>query len=183
MRGKNITSTIILPETETHIIATGLGNDTLELSINGLFAASIGSYLGLPDLFDTQTGASGIGQFGLMDGASFFAYNGVFPPEPSAWEKIYLGWTTPMMVSTNSSNISVPAVSSFRTGQDTIYKIPITSSEYFLVENRSRDREHGLQVTSVLNDGSTKIFSFSEDTVGFNYAEIYNLWGSCYRCQ
>jgi len=29
---------------------TGSGNDTIQLSINGMFAASIGSYLGLPDL-------------------------------------------------------------------------------------------------------------------------------------
>ncbi|HVN47202.1 MAG TPA: immune inhibitor A domain-containing protein, partial [Bacteroidota bacterium] len=176
--GATIKNTMILPETETHIVSTGLGNDTLELSMNGLFAASIGSFLGLPDLFDTQTGASGIGQYGLMDGAGFFAYNGVFPPEPSAWEKIFLGWTAPISVSTNATNLPVPAVSSFRTGQDTIYKIPITSSEYFLVENRSRDLAHGLHITSVMNDGTTTMYSFAEDTNGFNYSDIYNLWGS-----
>jgi hypothetical protein len=178
VRGGNIQATMILPETETRIFSTSLGNDTLQLSTNGLFAASIGSYLGLPDLFNTKTGASGIGQFGLMDGASFFAYSGVFPPEPSAWEKIYLGWTTPIVLSSNSTNILLPAVGSFRTGQDTIYKIPITSSEYFLVENRNRDsKQNGQHIKSVLGN-DTLNFSFSKDTAGFNYSEIYDLKGS-----
>jgi hypothetical protein len=179
VRGGKIKTTMILPETETQIFSTSLGNDTLQLSTNGLFAASIGSYLGLPDLFNTKTGASGIGEFGLMDGASFFAYNGVFPPEPSAWEKIYLGWTTPIVLSTDSTNVLLPAVGSTNIGgQDTIYKIPITSSEYFLVENRNRDpKQNGQHIKSVVGT-DTLNFSFSTDTAGFNYSEIYDLHGS-----
>jgi len=62
-----IKNTIILPETESRNTPGNTGPDTLlQLSINGLFAASVGSYLGLPDLFNTKTGSSGIGQFGLM---------------------------------------------------------------------------------------------------------------------
>ncbi|OGU76130.1 MAG: hypothetical protein A3G43_06475 [Ignavibacteria bacterium RIFCSPLOWO2_12_FULL_56_21] len=132
-----IRNTMILPETESRVYATSGTNDTLEISFNGLFAASIGSHLGLPDLFDTQTGASGIGQHGLMDGASFFAFRGLFPPEPSAWEKIALGWVEPIMVTSPIDTIILPAVGS--TKKDSIYKVPISNTEYFLVENRARD--------------------------------------------
>ena len=88
-----IKNSIVLPETEVRQIPS-IGDDiTLKLSINGLLAASIASHLGLPDLFDTKTGRTAIGRFGLMDGQSIFTYSGIAPPEPSAWEKLQIGWT------------------------------------------------------------------------------------------
>ncbi|HMK37977.1 MAG TPA: hypothetical protein VK569_01470, partial [Bacteroidota bacterium] len=75
-----ITNTVIMPETETRTLPTATTPYQLDLGINGLLCASLGSYLGLPDLFDTQSGASGIGRFGLMDGESLFSFRGVFPP-------------------------------------------------------------------------------------------------------
>ncbi len=163
-----IKNTIILPETETRYISP----DTVQLSINGMFAASVGSYLGLPDLFDTQTGSSGIGAFGLMDGAAIFAYNGLFPPEPSAWEKMYLGWVAPITIASSKSNIYVPAGGlKYPPKQDTIYRIPISSSEYFLVENRNRNpRGIGLNLKIADANGDTLWRHFSADTAGFLYS-------------
>lgn len=83
----NIQNTMILPETESREITGVTGSALLELTINGLIVSSIASHLGLPDLFDTETGLSAIGRFGLMDGQSIFAYSGLFPPQPSAWKK------------------------------------------------------------------------------------------------
>jgi hypothetical protein len=167
----SIKNTMILPETESRIINSSSGNDTIQLSINGMFTASIGSYLGLPDLFNTQTGQSGIGQFGLMDGAAIFAFSGLFPPEPSAWEKMYLGWLTPITIGSSSTNISVPAVGiKYPPRQDTVYKIPITSSEYFLIENRSRNpKGTGLDIEIADIKGNTLWRHFDQDTTGFNY--------------
>ena len=167
-----IKNTIILPETESRIIPSDAGDDTLQLSMNGMFAASVGSYLGLPDLFNTLTGSSGIGEYGLMDGAGIFAYNGLFPPEPCAWEKIYLGWvTTPIIIVNSSANVSVPAVGlKYPLKQDTIYKIPISSSEYFLVENRNRNpKGTGLDIKIANANGDTLWRHFNQDTVGFRY--------------
>ncbi len=173
-----IKNTIILPETESRVISTGAGSDSLQYSINGLFAASIGSFLGLPDLFDTKTGRSGIGQFGLMDGAGIFAYNGLFPPEPSAWEKITLGWVQPMTITTSTSILQVPAVGLTSSSTDTIYKIPINQSEYFLLENRSRDPEgNGQWVTTVKNNVDI-LRHYGSDTAGFNYYDVKNIDGS-----
>ncbi len=177
-RSALIKTTIILPETESHVLSTTLGNDTLQLSINGMFAASIGSYLGLPDLFDTKTGRSGIGQFGLMDGAGIFAYNGLFPPEPSAWEKIWLGWVSPITIRSTSANLQVPAVGLTNTGQDTIYKILISESEYYLVENRNRNPKGILDINIAKAHGETLWRHFGQDTIGFKYYDVKGISGS-----
>ncbi len=167
-----VKNTIILPETESRDIS----GDTLQLSINGLFAASIGSYLGLPDLFDTKTGRSGIGQFGLMDGAGIFAYRGLFPPEPSAWEKIQLRWAVPQLVQ-NSCTLTLPAVGLTNTGQDVIYKIPISNSEYFLLENRNRDPEGNGQTLTIVKNG-VDTYQHLTDATAFIYYDITGISGS-----
>jgi len=173
-----ITNSMIIPETETRVFVSGSRSDTLQLGINGLLAASFGSFLGLPDLFDTNTGRSGIGQFGLMDGASIFAYNGLFPPEPSAWEKVFLNWTAPIVAPPGVSVVSLPAVGLTTTGNDTIYKIPITEREYFLVENRSRDPLGDGQRLSLIQNGTLVTRHYARDSIGFFFNDIRGIVGS-----
>ena len=139
-----ISHTIILPRTNTRAGESITGETfLLPLSINGLLTAQIGSHLGLPDLFNTQTGESGIGRFGLMDGAGIFSYNGLFPPELSAWEKIHLGWETPTVLlpatlqPDEAITVDLPAASLRQ--PDSIVKIPLSTDEYYLIENRHRD--------------------------------------------
>jgi hypothetical protein len=171
----SVKNTIILPETESRDIS----GEILQLSINGLFAASIGSYLGLPDLFDTKTGRSGIGQFGLMDGAGIFAFSGLFPPEPSAWEKIYLGWVVPKSIQSSGVTVSLPSVGLTNAGQDIIYKIPISQPEYFLLENRNRDPEgNGQTLTIVKNGADSSQYFRTDDTAGFTYYNVKKISGS-----
>ena len=173
-----ITNTLLLPETESRIFTSGLSADTVQESINGLLANSFGSFLGLPDLFDTKTGLTGIGDFGLMDPAGNLSfYSGLFPPEPSAWEKVFLGWVTPIIVSSGTSTISLPAVG-LKTGRDTVYKIPITDREYFLIENRSRDPYQNGQRLTMRKGNSIFTRSFSMDTSGFDYADVSSISGS-----
>jgi Secretion system C-terminal sorting domain len=175
VHGAYITNTIILPETESRDISGELN----QLSINGLFAASVGSYLGLPDLFNTSNGRSGIGQFGLMDGADIFAFSGLFPPEPCAWEKIYLGWVVPKQIQSSNETITLPAVGLTSAGQNTIYKIPITQSEYFLLENRNRDPEgNGQTLTIVKNGADTSQYFRTDDSAGFIYYDVNKINGS-----
>lgn len=162
-----IPNTIIIPETESREISSFGSTFLFEISINGLLCASVGSYLGLPDLFDTETGLSAIGRFGLMDGQSIFAYNGLFPPEPSPWEKYYLGWIEPVTISPGEYLLNLKSRLASN-GTDTIlYKIPINSEEYFLVENRSRDVfNNGAVITYKINN---QVFTktFLKDTTGF----------------
>lgn len=160
---KLVTNSMILPETESREIQTLTGTALLELSINGLLAASFGSYLGLPDLFDTHTGKSAIGRFGLMDGQAMFAYAGLFPPEPSAWEKIFLGWVEPVIIDKDTQNVEVLTRLFSTNNQKTIYKIPINSREYYLIENRQRDaRNDGVKIKSQLGVNLLE-YNFSSD--------------------
>lgn len=172
--GFKITNTIIMPETETRELPATPTNVLLRLGINGLLAASVGSFLGLPDLFDTNTGKSGIGRFGLMDGQAIFSFDGLFPPEPSAWEKYWLGWLQPVTVSSGDTTLkALPAIStSDRPDRvDTVYRVPISASEYFLVENRNRDwAQNGQRITSSYR-GTTRQQTFVRDTAGFDPRE------------
>ncbi|MFI5251375.1 MAG: T9SS type A sorting domain-containing protein [Bacteroidota bacterium] len=172
-----IANTMILPETEDRQLSSVGGNFLLQLGINGLFAASIGSYLGLPDLFDTKTGKSGIGRFGLMDGQSIFSWNGVFPPEPSAWERFYLGWVDPVTISRGDSFYTLPAAG-FRSTSDSIYRVSISEKEYFLVENRNRDAHHDGAKITVARNSQIDTLSWTRDTTaGFNAFDQDSLWG------
>ena len=169
-----IPNSIVIPETESRSVP-GLGGDVfLEYSINGLLCASLGNFFGLPDLFDTKTGRTAIGRFGLMDGQSIFSFNGVFPPEPSAWEKYWLGWIDPVVVAPGQRTLSLPAVAL----ADTVYRIPIGAREYYLVENRNRDPlQNGQRITMVYN-GATVVKTYPRDTTGFNAFDIAGLQGT-----
>ncbi|MFH0991771.1 MAG: T9SS type A sorting domain-containing protein [bacterium] len=173
-----ITNSLILPETESRPIRTISRLDTLQLSVNGLLANSFGSFLGLPDLFDTKTGRTAIGAYGLMDGASIGTFNGLFPPEPSAWEKVHLGWVQPITVPDGLASISLPAVGLTQAGMDTIYKVPISDSEYFLIENRSRDPQMNGQHITVRQGSSLTTVSFMRDSTGFITDDASRVSGS-----
>jgi len=109
-----VRQTVILPRTESRPGFNFVEEAPLllELSINGLLAASFFNFLGVPDLFNTETGESAIGPFGLMDPLGIFAYSGLFAPEPSPWTKYYLGWLEPQdLVGDGPQTVTLPAAS------------------------------------------------------------------------
>lgn len=151
----HVTNSLIMPETLSRRGEDVSGQEVvLQLSINGLLCASIGSHLGLPDLFNTENGQSAIGRFGLMDGRSFFSYSGLFPPEPSAWEKIYLNWESPEQIQVDrNSPVQLPAAS--RHEPNSVARYSLSSDEYYLVENRHRDPQgFGVDLTIRQSDGT-----------------------------
>ena len=108
-----------------------------------------------------------------MDGQAIFSFAGLFPPEPSAWEKYWLGWVEPITLQAGEQTISLPAVAL----ADTIYRVPISASEYFLIENRNRDPlRNGQTITSTFN-GATRQQRFLHDTTHFNAFDISALAG------
>lgn len=172
-----ITNTAIIPETESRELNTLSGNILFEITINGLLCATVGSHLGLPDLFDTETGLSAIGRFGLMDGQSIFAYNGCFPPELSAWEKIYLGWANPVELSPNNYNINLTTKFASTLSDTVILKVPINSSEYYLIENKQRDASADGSTIKYKVGDNTFVKSFLKDTTGFRSYDTDSLAG------
>ncbi len=123
---------IILPETQNQ--------ENLDLGLLGTMTLLFGSQIGMPSLFDTESGRAGIGAWGLMDQGSY-NFQGFIPAEPSAWEKVYMGWEEPVVVQSQSD---VRIGSSRTVTAPHIIKVPVTASEYFLIENRQRDpnRDH-----------------------------------------
>ncbi len=157
-----VNNSLIIPRTQsrrgTDISGTPF---VLPLSVNGMLTAQLGSHIGLPDLFNTETGESGIGRFGLMDGAGIFAFNGLFPPELSAWEKQFLGWATAEEAEQTAENrIDLPAAS--LRSENGLSRISISADEYFLLENRHRDiAGDGVRLTIKKNDGTTVFQNFT----------------------
>jgi len=175
--GSLISNTIILPETESREESGFGGVALLELSINGLIVSSIASHMGLPDLFDAETGKSAIGRFGLMDGQSLFAFAGLFPPEPSAWEKIYLGWENPIVINSDAQNISVATSQFSQLDSNRIIKVPINSTEYYLIENRARDANNDGTTLTYKVGGQIRTINFNDDLDNFNNAIVDTLKG------
>jgi hypothetical protein len=173
----HIVNSLILPETENREVSSFGQTSLYQITINGLIVASIASYLGLPDLFDTNTGLSAIGRFGLMDGQAIFSYSGLFPPEPSAWEKIFLGWAQPITVSPGTYNIDLTAGLAATLADSVILKVPINSSEYYLMENRERDVNNNGSILTIQLGGQTITKIFTKDTAGYYSFAVDSVYG------
>ena len=176
--GFAIKNSLMIPSTEIRNLDLTSGNVLLQLGMNGILVASFGSYIGLPDLFNTQSGKTSIGRFGLMDGQSIFSFNGIFPPEPSAWEKIYLGWVSPITISNGDSFYKVKTSSVDNPSDSTMFKVLMNSKEYFLIENRNRDADNNGQVVYTHNRAFHDSTKFTQDVPGFVYYDIYNVNGN-----
>ena len=151
--GHPVTNSMVIPRTESRLGVDALTSEPflIELSTNGLLAASFFNYLGVPDLFNTETGDSAIGPFGVMDALGIFAYSGLFPPEPSAWTKQFLGWADPVGAATDGL---VRLKASGLEAANESARVPISDAEYFLVENRHRDPDgDGLRLRVWTHDG------------------------------
>ncbi|MCF8412098.1 MAG: T9SS type A sorting domain-containing protein [Melioribacteraceae bacterium] len=173
-----ITNTLIMPETESRE-EEGFGEvNLLELSMNGLLVANIASHIGLPDLFNTSTGQTSIGRFGLMDPQSFFTYRGVIPPEPSAWEKYFLGWIEPLEINPPGQyQIELAAYETALANETSAIKIPINSTEYYLIENRKRDANKDGATISYYDGDVLKTTNFNGDVDGFQFYGVDSLKG------
>jgi len=172
-----IPNSMIMPETESRESENILGTTLVELSFNGLLVANIGSFIGLPDLFNTSTGESAIGRFGLMDGESFFSFRGLFPPQPSAWEKIKLGWAQPVSISPGNYDINLITDIASTISDTVILKVPITSKEYYLIENRNRDARNDGAIVKYISGSDTLQKIFTKDDFGFNNSDVDSLSG------
>jgi len=103
----------------------------------GTFVHEFGHDLGLPDLYDIDGSSYGIGRWGVMSSGSWNG-GGASPAHFCAWSKVKLGWVSPVEVMNPRSNMTISQV---ETGGK-VYKLPIgdplTSDEYFLLENRQQ---------------------------------------------
>jgi len=143
MKLNNIDKGILLPESLNLIyydtiedIYGNVGENglcDLQIGMTGLFAYLLGYEFGLSEMFDTETGDSGVGVFGLMDVGSFNG-RGIMPSPPNAWTREKMGWDTFLEDGTQFhqrySRHEISATSYPR-------KIDINQSEYYLLETVS----------------------------------------------
>jgi len=97
----------------------------------GTVAHETGHAFGLPDLYDTQGGTQGIGEFGLMGSGNYARpYS---PSRMEGWSMLELGWVTVDTLRTTGTVTMNPVATS-----DTVWAIPTqVAGEYFLLENRA----------------------------------------------
>ncbi len=142
----------------------------------GVYSHEFAHILGLPDQYDYGYQSEGTGMYTLMAGGSYGRninyrwYSGNTPVHLNAWDKWYLGFAEPIVVSSNQSITLNPVEYS-----KDIYKLVVPGSngrEYFLLENRQQigydtglsynvDGEslHGLVVYHIVDDMIQKKFN------------------------
>lgn len=101
----------------------------------GCFCHEVGHILGLPDLY-MEGYSPVVGGWCLM-GIGDQINKGRTPSHPSAWCKLHLGWTEPVIVNNIPQLYEIPGV----IDEKTIYKVEVQGSdgkEYFLLENRQQ---------------------------------------------
>lgn len=177
--GVPVRHSILIPRTESRRGMDFIQDQPflLELSINGMLAASFFNFLGVPDLFDTSSGESAIGPFGLMDPLGIFAYRGLFPPEPTGWTKYYLGWTEPYELDAAAGPVSHTLRAASLPESSDLARATISGAEYFLIENRYRDPEGDGLVLRVWKDGRIQEQRVQNGDETFNDLDISGFIG------
>ncbi|HMI32014.1 MAG TPA: M6 family metalloprotease domain-containing protein, partial [Candidatus Limnocylindrales bacterium] len=154
-----------LPESETQ--------DGYEFGMTGVTCHEFGHQLGLPDLYDTtgdENGYSqGLGAWDIMATGVWNA-NGYVPCEPSAWSKAYLGVIPSARLITDQA-VTLSQVERAVGANPRLAEIPVTQSEYFLLENREQDlNQNGVfDFDDVNGDGSFDFYTDSYQGAEFDY--------------
>ncbi len=117
----------------------------------GIMVHELGHDLSWPDLYDTDGSSEGVGEWSVMGSGSWLGttFSGDTPGHPSAWEKWYQGWLTPVQLQGTNTNYNVPRVEDNKTnsviqlldnpnGVDWSFGQTSGTGEYFLVENRQK---------------------------------------------
>ncbi len=147
-----------------HILANG-GNDTIDfpVSVNaemarvdqymigavGTVVHEFGHILNLPDLYDITGWSNGVGAFDLMGTGGWVgspaagAPEGTIPANMGAWTRYTMGWVTPTVVASAESVVTIRTsaidTTQYGVANQTMIKVPISQTEFFLIENRQQD--------------------------------------------
>jgi len=140
---------IILPETQNHLLfdiakdmfASSETPCEYQFGLTGTFSLMVGFAIGLPPMWNVESGESGIGVFGLMDQGSNNG-RGLIPAPPNAWTRIYAGWETPRVV-----RPELDVYLSSRS-ENNIVQVNINNREYYLIENRTNWHRNKVSIDS-----------------------------------
>ena len=133
-----LTDLIIIPESQNFLQyeeTRSLFEDAqdpcfYQVGLNGTLALMLGFHLGLPPLYNAETGRSLVGGFALMDQGSN-NFHGIVPAYPDAFSRIRAGWTVATTAHIGD-DVSLAVA-------DPPVRVSISDSEYYLIENRQRN--------------------------------------------
>ena len=133
----------------------------------------------MPDLYDTTPDDGGynqgIGNWDIMGGGVWNA-NGFVPAGLSAWSRYWMGFLAPTrVVATGPQTLS--QLERQAASDPRILQIPITQSEYFLIENRQRDLDGNGKFTfdDVNGDGCFDFYTDSYAGAEYDFFLPANL--------
>lgn len=121
----------------------------------GVYCHEFAIQLGLPDLYNTQTGLPILGPWDVMDKGTWDGDPpGSSPARMIAWCMIKLGWINGSMLAVASdSTVSNYTVDPIEVASNNVHavKIPISSQRYYLIEDRQHiGTDEALPSTGVL---------------------------------
>ncbi len=153
----SVSSALMMPESAVQ--------DGRATALNAVMAHEFGHQLGLVDLYNTQNFFSQVGDFALMDNNGFgtgidFGWPvgrvfGAIPLFPCAWSRAFLGLDEVHDLRDDTTNVEVVAAELRADPGSKIIRLPISETEYYLVENRL-DEIDG-KTTYVLADQTTSV--------------------------
>ena len=160
--------------------------DGYSFGMTGVLCHEFGHQLGrlvgqssMPDLYDTTPDeggySQGLGSWDIMAGGVWNA-NGFVPAGISAWTRLWLGFLAPTPVTANGTQ-TLCEVERPVTGDPRILQIPITQSEYFLLENRQHDPDKNGKFTfdDVNQDGCFDFYTDSYAGAEFDFFTPANM--------
>lgn len=151
---------------EVMVVSETASQDGLNWGVNGIIINQIGRFLGMPNTYDVVKGISRLGYFDMMDFAGYNAGNGFFPVLPSAWVRAYMGWANVQEIYPAEGRTLSFDLAAAGTGLGTeILKIPLSASEYLLIENRQRSWNEDGMVEVLLSDANTEDSSLTKKKI------------------
>ena len=133
-------------------------------SFFGVLAHHFGHLIGLPTLFDnvSSNGTSqGIGGYGIM-GIGAWNGAGYVPAPPCAWSRTYLGWEDVVEIDSASLGRELTSPSA-ENDKPKLYKISISDTEYFLLENMQQNPDNSMFVKASGDTVATYTFPLSDN--------------------
>ncbi|MFL2983768.1 MAG: T9SS type A sorting domain-containing protein [Candidatus Neomarinimicrobiota bacterium] len=146
----NVHHGIVLPETQNHLLydiskdmfADASNPCEYQYGLTGTLALMVGFAIGLPPLWNVNSGESRIGVFGLMDQGSNNG-RGIIPAPPTAWSRIHAGWEQPIYPHLGTL-LNLPSRS-----EGNIIKVNVRNDEYYLIENRINYVREDVSIDSI----------------------------------
>ena len=159
--------------------------DSYLFSIYGVLAHQFGHLIGLPTLFDNDSSngkSQGIGNWGLM-GTGVWNASGYVPAQLCAWSRNYLGWEDATVLTGDTIDAQIDNAFSHSSEMTRLYKIPISATEYFLIENRQQNPDGSLDPYSGNPSYSFVLLPPGEQDYYENYPEMpfFNFMKNRYK--